>query len=416
MDTSIVGVLYKIDEDNYGFRYENSWLESKTPQPLSLTLPLQKDPFSTVVTRPFFANLLPEGQLRDYYASKFRVSSDDDFALLSQLAGDCAGAIALYPEGEGPSDATRKQKYYTLSDEDFVRLYGEAFIMDPTFLDEDEKIRLSLAGVQDKLPIAIQNDTYQLPLDGSPSTHILKPQNHRFVSLVENELFCMTLAKAMNLHVPETFMLSHGDENSYVIKRYDRYVDEDNTIVRIHQEDFCQATGTSYRQKYEEKGGPGHKVCFNVVKKCKQPLADRINLVNLVVFNYLICNSDCHAKNISLLYSGGIHPELAPFYDLVCTSVYPGLERNLAMNIGGEYSPRNITKESWVAFSREIGDSSPRPTLNIVERMGKELLGKVEGVADELAEKYGKNLIYIELVRAIKERTDIALRQVQNQY
>jgi len=413
-DTEVAGVLNRVDSENYVFSYEVSWLESKAPQPLSLTLPLQEGVFSPDATKVFFANLLPEGQLRDHIASKSRISPDDDFALLVQLAGDCAGAIALYPEGKVPLAANQQQRYRTLSGEDLGLLFNEAYIMDPTFLGAEEKTRLSLAGVQDKLPITIQNHEYKLPLDGAPSTHILKPQNHRFDSLVENELFCMTLAKAVNLDVPETFMLSHEGDTGYVVERYDRFIDEDNTITRIHQEDFCQATGTSYRLKYEEKGGPGHKACFDVIKECRKPLADRIKLVNQVVFNYLIGNADCHAKNTSLLYSEGTRPDLAPFYDLVCTAVYPSLSQKLAMSIGGEFDPRKISKQSWERFSQEIGDSSAKPTLKAVERLGGDVLEKVKGVSDELIERYGENPIYDELVRTITGKANTALRQIQN--
>ena len=413
-DTDVVGVLDRVDSENYVFNYEVSWLESKFPQPLSLTLPLQEGTFPSAATKAFFANLLPEGQLRDHLASKSRISPDDDFALLVQLAGDCAGAISLYPEGKAPLASNQKQRYRTLSGKDLGRLFNEAYIMDPTFLGAEENTRLSLAGVEDKLPITIQNQEYKLPLDGAPSTHILKPQNHRFDSLVENELFCMTLAKAVNLDVPETFMLTHAGDAGYVIERYDRVIDEDSTITRIHQEDFCQATGTSYRLKYEEKGGPGHKACFDVIKECRKPLADRIKLVNQVVFNYLICNADCHAKNTSLLYNEGTRPDLAPFYDLVCTAVYPSLSQKLAMSIGGEFDPRNISKQSWERFSQEIGDSSAKPTLKAVERLGRDVLEKVKGVSGELIERYGENPIYDELVRTMTGRAKTVLRQIQN--
>lgn len=413
-DASVVGSLDKLGEENYVFSYAVSWLESRAPQPLSLTLPLQEGVFAPGATKAFFANLLPEGQLRDHYASKFRVSSDDDFALLAYLAGDCAGAISLYPEGEVPLADNKQQSYRTLSDKELGLLFNEAYIMDPTFLGAEENMRLSLAGVQDKLPITIQNEEFQLPLGGAPSTHILKPQNHRFDALVENELFCMKLAKALNIDVPETFLLAHANESSYVIERYDRFIGEDNTITRIHQEDFCQATGTSYRMKYQEKGGPGYKACFDVIKECRKPLADRIKLVNQVVFNYLICNADCHAKNTSLLYSNSIRPDLAPFYDLVCTAVYPGLPQNLAMSIGGEFDPRNITKRSWEKFSQEIGDSSARPTLRAVETLAKEVIAKAEGVAAELIGRYGENPIYTEVVRTVTGRAKTALRQIRD--
>lgn len=413
-DTDVVGVLDRVDSENYVFSYDVSWLESKSPQPISLTLPLQENTFPSDATKAFFANLLPEGQLRDHIASKNRISPDDDFALLVQLAGDCAGAIALYPEGKSPLAANQLQRYRTLSGEDLRLLFNEPYIMDPTFLGAEENTRLSLAGVQDKLPITIQNKEFKLPLDGAPSTHILKPQNHRFDSIVENELFCMSLAKAVNLDVPETFMLTHAGDTGYVIERYDRFMNEDSTITRIHQEDFCQATGTSYRFKYEERGGPGHKACFDVLKECRKPLADRIKLVNQVVFNYLICNADCHAKNTSLIYSNRTRPDLAPFYDLVCTAVYPSLSPRLAMSIGGEFDPRNITRQSWEKFSKEIGDNTASPTLRAVEGLAKAVITKAEGVAAELIDRYGENPIYHEVVRTVTGRANAALRQIQN--
>ena len=118
-DTSVVGTLDKLSEESYVFSYAVSWLESRAPQPLSLTLPLQEGPFAPEATKAFFANLLPEGQLRDHYTSKFRISSDDDFSLLAYLAGDCAGAISLYPEGQIPLSDSGQQRYRTLSDKDF---------------------------------------------------------------------------------------------------------------------------------------------------------------------------------------------------------------------------------------------------------------------------------------------------------
>lgn len=411
-DSNIVGTLTRSGEESYVFRYEPSWLENKTPQPLSLTLPLQTEAFSAEVSRTFFANLLPEGQLRDHYASRHRISPEDDFELLVALAGDCAGAISLYPEGNPPPSDQAQQRYRILSEDDVKKLFHEAFIMDLTFLGEGEMTRLSLAGVQDKLPINFLGQEIRIPLDGAPSTHILKPQNPRFKSLAENEAFCMTLAQKMGLNVPTISLLSVGGETSYVIDRYDREIDEDGRITRIQQEDFCQATGTSYRSKYEERGGPGYKACFGVIKECKNPLADRIKLINLVVFNYLICNADCHAKNISLLYYGSKRPNLAPFYDLACTAVYPNISRTLAMSIGGEFDPRNITKKSWEEFSRQIGEGSPSPTLKTLQKMVQEIPAKAKAVAKELTERYGANPIYTEIVRVVIDRANAALRQV----
>lgn len=407
-----VGSLLRGENDAYNFTYEETWLTGKTPQPLSLSLPLKKGTFAADITKAFFSNLLPEGQLREHYANKFRLSPEDDFELLARVAGDCAGAIALYPEGQTPQPETGPHKYRSLSEEELTQLLAEPFIMDPCFLEEREQIRLSLAGVQDKLPVVAEGDTVKIPLHGAPSKHILKPQSHHFKSLAENELFCMTLAGAMGLDTPRTFLLTLANETCYLVERYDRHLDSAGWIKRIHQEDFCQATGTSHQRKYEERGGPGHRECFNIIKRCRNPLADRIKLTERTIFNYLIGNADCHAKNISLLYSNSVHPDLAPCYDLVCTAIYPQLSKTLAMSIGGEFDPRNINRASWEVFARETGEGSARPTLATIERMAKSIGAKAITVQEELVNLYGTNSVYEQIVYMITKQAEVALRQI----
>ena len=411
IDTAKVGMLTGTDNDDYVFAYDARWLGSKAPIPLSQSLPLQLASFTPELSKAFFANLLPEGQLRDHFASKYRVSPDDDFGLLAALGGDCAGALALYPGGPEYSLEPKPLSYRPLSEDDLGKLLDEAYIMDPSFLGEEERTRLSLAGVQDKLPVAIHGDTISLPLDGSPSTHILKPLNPRFPTLVENEAFCMTLAKAMGLEVPTTFLRRIRDnEFVYLVERYDRIVDKGGGTTRIHQEDFCQATGTSYRLKYEEKGGPGFQACFQVIGRCRKPLADRIKLVELAIFNYLIGNADCHAKNISLLYDNGPNPSLAPFYDLVCTGLY-NLSRQTAMAIGGANDPRDIDTKAWHIFAEQAGIRSPKPVMDTLKRMAEAISGKSAETANRMIESYGNNPVYWQIIEVIEQRARMALRQ-----
>ncbi|MCD6476350.1 MAG: type II toxin-antitoxin system HipA family toxin [Anaerolineaceae bacterium] len=406
-----VGVLSR-DGDSYFFCYDVAWLEQEKPSPLSHSLPLQEEPFTSKETKPFFSNLLPEGQFRDHIASKHRVSAEDDFALLAALAGDCAGAIALHPEDVSPPSPENHHEYHLLSKEDKEKLFDEAFIMDLTFLGPKEATRLSLAGVQDKLPIMIKDGELHIPLHGAPSTHILKPQHAKWGDLVENEAFCMALAKEMELNVPETFILNENDR-AYIVERYDRLVDEEGRVTRIHQEDFCQALGYSYREKYEESGGPGHKECFNLVKIFKNPLQDKIRLISLAVFNVLICNYDCHGKNISLFYKDGVAPSLAPHYDLVCAGVY-NLPSSLAMSIGGILNPRDLSLEAWTQFAKDIGDGSPKPVINTIQKMAGKIPEAARKVAGEMVEKYGDNDIYEKILDQITNRAEISLRQIKN--
>lgn len=400
-------------EGDLSFTYDASWLSGKAPCPLSLSLPLQGEPLPADRSRAFFANLLPEGQVRDHFARKYRVSPDDDFALLAALGGDCAGAAALHPEPLDGFSQSPPSRYRPLTDADFGKLLDEAYIMDPSFLDEGEHTRLSLAGVQDKIPVALRGETILLPLDGAPSTHILKPPNPRFPGLVENEAFCMALGGAMGLRVPNAFLLPVKErEPVYLVERYDRHVGDED-IVRIHQEDFCQATGISYRRKYEEKGGPGFRVCFQVIGQCRNPLAERIRLIELAIFNFLIGNADCHAKNLSLLYDHGPNPSFAPAYDLVCTGIY-GLSRRMAMAIGGVYDPRDVTGQAWIAFAEEAGSRSPKPVVDSLRRMATEIPGKAREMAAGMTARYGEHPVYEEIVQLINHRAEVSLRQLRH--
>lgn len=284
--------------------------------------------------------------------------------------------------------------------------------MDPSFLGEEKRTRLSLAGVQDKLPIAIFGEAIYLPLEGSSSTYILKPPHHRFPTLVENEAFCMALARAMGLRVPETFLHKVGSKDFvYIIERHDRKIETGGVVSRIHQEDFCQATGHSYRLKYEEQGGPGYRECFQVISRCRNPLADRIALIRLAIFNYLICNADCHAKNISVRYDSGPNPSLAPFYDLVCTGIYPQLSSQLAMAIGGIFDPREIDVKAWADFAGQAGVRSPKPVMGALKNMATAIPGQAAEIARIMSERYEDNPVYRQAVEKITGRAEMALRQ-----
>ncbi|MEZ4526278.1 MAG: HipA domain-containing protein [Desulfobacterales bacterium] len=164
---------------------------------------------------------------------------------------------------------------------------------------------------------------------------MVKPQNQYFKNMVQNEAFCMMLAKAAGLSVPSVF-IHKGTRNAlYIIERYDRIRHADGSVSRRHQEDFCQAMGPLSHQKYQSEGGPALADCFDLIRKnSAQPLIDRKRLMEWVIFNFLIGNADAHAKDISLLFHGSkVSP--APFYDLISTLVYPDLVPKMSMKIGG---------------------------------------------------------------------------------
>ena len=220
-------------------------------------------------------------------------------------------------------------------------------------------MRLSLAGSQSKLPIILHDATIALPLGDTPSTHIIKPEPERFPGLVANEILCMTLARSLGLNVPAVFTRVVGNKPCIVVQRYDRIVDRDANVVRIHQEDFCQALGLPPEKKYQQEGGPLLRDCIELLRDWSTvPALDIRDFLDGLIFNVLIGNADAHGKNYSLIYREG-QRRFAPLYDLVCTMAWPELSKVPAMKIGKSDSMETITPSHWQKMAVETGLSWP---------------------------------------------------------
>lgn len=351
LSDALVGQLEQDDSGALWFSYDPEWLSSDTAIPLSHSLPLSDTRFKRNDCRPFFAGLLPEAESRKLIAKSFGVSDRNDFAILENIGAECAGAVSIMPIGEFPLQAG--SKYREISSGELEALI--ATLPKKPLLVGEEGIRLSLAGAQGKIAVAIRNEMIALPLDGSPSTHILKPQSPHFEGLVENEFFCMKLASAVGLEVAEVEIGKADSTRFLQVERYDRSRLPDGELARIHQEDFCQALGIPPELKYQQEGGPNLKTCFDLVREVSSvPGLDVLRLFDAVAFNFLIGNNDAHGKNFSFLReSGGIR--LAPLYDLVCTSAYPDIANSMAMKIGGEREPGRVTPKNWRKFFNDAG-------------------------------------------------------------
>ncbi|MEY2953562.1 MAG: hypothetical protein RLZZ401_1649, partial [Pseudomonadota bacterium] len=229
-----VGTLSQID-GRLRFAYA-----SGATTPLSQSLPVRAEPFDDRATRPFFAGLLPEGGKRKQIARTLQVSTQNDYALLDSLGGECAGAVTLLNPGQTPQvpDALRDDVRW-LDDAQLLQMLIEMPLR--PMRAGDEGLRLSLAGAQDKLPVVQHADGFRvgLPLHGSPSTHILKPPIAGVDGSVFNEAFCMTLARALKLDVARADIHRVDGQHYLLVARYDRTAGGQ----RLHQEDFCQALG-----------------------------------------------------------------------------------------------------------------------------------------------------------------------------
>ncbi len=347
----LVGTLEQDASGTTRFQYAQAWLDSPDAMPLSASLPLRPESFSRNETRPFFAGVLPEEESRHLIAKAFGISDKNDFALLARIGAECAGAVSLLPPGELPVAA--EPHYLEISEEELAQRL-ELLPRRPLLAGE-KGIRLSLAGAQGKLAVKISDGRFFLPLDGSPSSHILKPENPHFSGLVENEYFCMKLAAEAGREVADVEIGKAGGIRFLQVKRYDRRLLPDGRIERIHQEDFCQALGVPPELKYQQEGGPNFKKCFELVRATSTiPGPDVLRLFDAVVFNVLIGNNDAHGKNFSLLREkSGIR--LAPLYDLVSTQAYPELAGEMAMKLGGERDPHRLAAKNWGFFFDHAG-------------------------------------------------------------
>lgn len=363
MDGQIIGRLWLGAKKEFCFQYDTSWLEGSNI-PLSLSLPLRTGPYLNDESHPFFSNLLPEEKIRTLIARNLGLSLHNDYGLLERIGGDCAGAVSLQAECERLEPETGT--YQRLSFDTLNDLLRE--LPQRPLLAGEKGVRLSLAGAQKKLPIFYAGEDYHLGYGAAPSNYIIKPAIENLDGTVENEAFCMSLAEAAGLDVPRTFIHEHREVRVFVVQRYDRVTTTDG-IKRLHQEDFCQALRIYPGFKYESEGGPSLANCFNLVRNVSSKAGkDLLSLLNWVIFNVLIGNSDAHGKNISLLLLP-TGPQLAPFYDLLSTRIYRhyGLTDNLAMRIGGEVDPQAIRREHWERFATDVGIKSHLVLTRVVE-------------------------------------------------
>jgi len=330
---------------------------------LSLSLPLTPQRYTHGVVRPFLDGLLPEGEARRAAANDFNVLSEDTYGLVRALGRDCAGALVIQPDDEPAPPLPTTLTATRLSDSEIGELIANLRYAP---LGVAGRVRITLAGVQEKLLLTRMPDgSWGRPVDGTPSTHILKPDITRFPNVVENEAFCLRLARNLRLPVAHVETATVGDRRVIVVERYDRIVHTDGSVERIHQEDFCQATGILPDKKYEEDGGPSLRRMAETLQAVAGPDSLEL-LLRAVTLNVLIGNGDAHGKNFSLLHDPSGVLRLAPLYDLISTMVY-GDDR-LAMYID------TVQRTDRVTAGRIINEAG---RWGISESRAAEMVGDV---------------------------------------
>ncbi|MCL2411706.1 MAG: type II toxin-antitoxin system HipA family toxin [Treponema sp.] len=395
---NLAGTLYEDELLQLSFKYHH---DDAIPI-LSVNLPVKADEYSHAYAYPFFENLSPEGEAFDILV-KDHVSGNKIFSILDRFGGDCAGAVAFYETMPKDIDKT----LHEISSAKLVQIIDK-LPEDPLLSGLENPPRLSLAGAQSKFAVHKIEDKYYRSDDEHPTTHIIKITNKRFPNLLTNEFFCMRLAQIMNFDIPDVELKVTKDNakntRAYLeIQRFDRYI-ENGIVRRIHQEDFCQALGIVSDKKYQVGGGASLKDCCMVINKFStNQLTDITRFMEWIIFNYLIGNTDAHAKNLSLLHtSAGI--KLAPFYDLLSTEIYPEkiIDYNMAMLINGKGKYDSLKPKDFTALFEQLR-LNPTNMMKILKSRFVNIIPLAENLRDNISD----NAVCDNIIAIMKRRWDL---------
>ena len=344
------------------FAYSDVYLKSEDAAPISLSLPLQTEPFSSAQTRNFFEGLLPEGFTRRNLAQWMHIAEGNYLSLLHGLGRECLGALCVSIPGEAVNAS-----YSRITEEEVRQLAAEGAAKSAELV---LKSHLSLTGASSKVGLYYdsENSAWYLPQGTAPSTHIVKQSHVRLDGIVTNEQLSLLTAARCGIEIADSFIIDtgHGEDAEvlFATRRYDRRVTAGSRLVdglpcplRLHQEDFAQAMGIPAEEKYEKEPRGYLRAMFDLLRQhSADPITDQLKLWDIVVFNFLVGNTDSHIKNFSLLYSPNQRAvRLAPAYDIVSTAVYPESTREMAFFIGDALSLDDLTRDSFRIAAREIG-------------------------------------------------------------
>lgn len=382
--------------------YHDDWIDDPQGRPLSLSLPFTpgNQPYRGQIVADYFDNLLPDSEpIRRRIATRYKTGSTAPFPLLAALGRDCVGALQMLPPDEAPTDLTSITGRVLSENEIAQLLRGTTSTSAPGRDDPLDDLRLSIAGAQEKTALLRHSNRWLLPEGSTPTTHIFKLPlglvgNMRadMRTSVENEWLCSQIVAAYGLPVARCEISRFDDQKVLIVERFDRRPSSDATwIVRLPQEDMCQATGTSALHKYEADGGPGIESIMEVLSGSERATTDRRNFFVTQMIFWLLAATDGHAKNFSIAHLPGSRYEATPLYDVL--SAHPiigtGAGRlaaqkvKLAMAVRGKnvhYLLNQIQRRHWIAQGQRIGFSAPD-----IDAMIDALTARTDAAIDEVS-------------------------------
>jgi serine/threonine-protein kinase HipA len=368
LNNRLVGHLLKEPSGAIGFRYDESWLARRNALPVSLSLPFREDAWRGEPVAAVFENLLPDSPgLRQRVAERVGAGGTDAYSLLATIGRDCVGALQFIA-GDEEVEAVPVPGGEPIDDEAIERLLNN-LAQAPLGLDRDDEFRISVAGAQEKTALLRLNGRWLKPHGTTPTTHIFKTQIGRLPNgidlsdSIENEFYCLRLAEAFGLPVNRAEITTFGKTRALVIERFDRAYTKDGRLIRLPQEDCCQALSVPPSRKYQSEGGPGIAAILGLLKASDTPAEDQRTFLIAQMIFWVIGATDGHAKNFSVFLAPGGAFRMTPLYDIL--TAQPSLVRHqverrqmkLAMSVGDNrhYRIDRIHPRHFVQTATEAG-------------------------------------------------------------
>ncbi|MEO1312049.1 MAG: type II toxin-antitoxin system HipA family toxin [Pseudomonadota bacterium] len=392
------------------FIYDESWRRASGAYPLSLSMPLAASEHPHSRIEPFIWGLLPDNDaVLQKWAKKFQVSARSAFGLISAVGEDCAGAVQFVaPDRIDAVTGDETAAIAWLSEAEIAERLKMLKADHSAWRAMGDTGQFSLAGAQPKTALHFANGIWGVPSGRIPTTHILKPPTGEFDGHTENEHFCLSLAREIGLPTASSRVARFGDELAIVIERYDR-IASGNRIIRVHQEDMCQALSVHPADKYEKDGGPTPLKIIDLLRETSGRASDDVaTFIKALAFNWAIVGTDAHAKNYSVLIGAGGKSRLAPIYDVASYIPYDDSQLykvKLAMKIGGEYKVRDIGARQWGKFADAIGMAEDAVRGEATEIVSQ-LTDAIDRVANQMRSDELHHPIIQKLVGALAERLE----------
>jgi serine/threonine-protein kinase HipA len=410
-----MGRVARDNSAKLSFTYNERWRNAPDAYPLSISMPLALTAHGNAKIDPFLWGLLPDnGTVLDRWGRRFHVSPRSAFGLIANVGEDCAGAVQFVrperletilgrtpPEIDWLDDAAIAERLRALrADHSAWRIPRDTG-------------QFSLAGAQPKTAFLLENGRWGVPSGRVPTTHILKPPTGQLDGHVENEHFCLELARALGLPVVDSRIMHFQDEIAIVVERYDRIRTEAG-LRRVHQEDICQALAIPPTRKYQNEGGPGIRDIVELLTtNSTSPAEDVATFLDSVSYNWLIAGTDAHGKNYALLIGSEGRVRLAPLFDVASALPYPDIDiekTRLSMKLGGEYHLRKIGLHHWRKLAKELR-LDPEAIIHRIDDLARPLGDRASEIKRRMIDEGIAHPIIARLADALTARS-VACRQI----